>query len=106
MIATVIATTKTATMTKKSTVVDGSDSHSDSNSEDRNTDGKIHVTRHGQKKKKRTKKQEDYNVKRKKITAEQITLGHRYKAHKTRPGNSGTQHKAETPAPEGSTHWQ
>ena len=70
--------------------IDDSDNDSDSNNEDRNYDEGKHITRHRQKKIKLEQKTERLQCKkRKKTTAEEITPEHRYKAHKTRPGNSG-----------------
>ena len=70
--------------------LDDSDNDSDSNNEDRNYDEGKHITRHRQKKIKLEQKTERLQCKkRKKTTAEEITPEHRYKAHKTRPGNSG-----------------
>ena len=77
---------------RKRTVIslDDSDSDSDSNNEDRNYDEGKHITRHRQKKIKSEQKTGRLQCKkRKKTTAEEITPEHRYKAHKTRPGNSG-----------------
>ena len=69
--------------------IDESDSNSDSNNEDRNNDEEKHIPRHRQKKIKSEQKTGRLQCKkRKKTTAEEITPEHRYKAQKTRPGNS------------------
>ena len=76
----------------KGTVIslDDSDSESDSNNEARNNDEGKHITRLRQEKIKSEQKTGRLQCKkRKKTTAEEITPKHRYKAHKTRPGNSG-----------------
>ena len=70
--------------------LDDSDNDSDSNNEDHTNDEEKHITRHRQKQIKTEQKTGRIQCKkRKKTTAEVITPEHRYKAHKTRPGNSG-----------------
>ena len=70
--------------------IDEGDSNSDSNNQDRNNDEEKYVTRHRQKQIKLEQKTGRIQCKKRaKTTAEVITPEHRYKAHKTRPGNSG-----------------
>jgi hypothetical protein len=87
-----VASPPTQKEKRKRTVIslDDSDSDSDSNNEDRKNDEEIHVTRHTQKILKMEQKTGRLQrKKRKKTTTEEITPEHRYKAHKTKPGNSG-----------------
>ena len=72
------------------TSLDDSGSGSDSHNEDNNDDKDIHIKRHTQKKIKMEQKTGQLQCKkRKKTITEETTPEHRYKASKTKPGNSG-----------------